>query len=60
LGGAIYFFNDFAGADLFLGFLHDSYKYKSSNEDSRSSDSNEKTIYNEFIMQPGVIVMLHK
>jgi len=59
-GGATYFFNEFVGADLFLGFLHDSYKYKISNEESRSSDNDEKTIYNEFIMQLGIVVMLHK
>jgi hypothetical protein len=58
-GGATYFFNENIGADLFLGFLHDSYKHKGEEGEERSSH-NEKTIYNEFIMQAGVVVMLDK
>jgi hypothetical protein len=57
--GATYFFNKMIGADLFLGFLHDCYKHKETDEASRS-DHSEKTIYNEFIMQAGVVVMLGK
>jgi hypothetical protein len=55
-GGATYFFNDIVGADLFLGFLHDSYKYKDTGSPERASDS--KYIYNEFIMQLGIVVIL--
>jgi hypothetical protein len=54
-GGATYFFNDIVGADLFLGFNHDSYKYKNTSGD-RSSDS--KTKYNEFILQLGIVLIL--
>lgn len=55
-GGATYFFNEFVGADLFLGFLHEAYKNKEVAE--RSSDA--KYIYNEVILQLGVVVMLDK
>lgn len=56
-GGATYFFNDIVGADLFLGFLHDSYKYKDTGTGGeRSSDS--KYLYNEFIMQLGIVCIL--
>jgi hypothetical protein len=56
-GGATYFFNDIVGADLFLGFLHDSYKYKDNGTGGeRASDS--KYIYNEFIMQLGIVCIL--
>jgi len=58
-GGATYFFNEFVGADAFLGFLHDSYKYKDSDDPERS-EHNSKYIYNEFIMQLGIVVMLSK
>jgi hypothetical protein len=57
-GGATYFFNDMVGADLFLGFKHDSYKYKDTGSPERSSDY--KYLYNEFIMQLGVVVILGK
>jgi hypothetical protein len=56
-GGATYFFNDNVGADLFLGYLHDSYKYKDTDSGTaRSSDSKIK--YNEFILQFGIVVIL--
>lgn len=55
-GGATYFINDYVGADLFLGFLHEAYKNKEVAE--RSSDA--KYIYNEVILQLGVVVMLDK
>lgn len=57
-GGATYFFNDYVGLDAFLGFLHESYKLKESDNPERSSDSDSKYLYNEFIMQIGVVVML--
>jgi hypothetical protein len=59
-GGATYFFNEFVGADAFIGFNHESYKYKAAEPESRSSDSNSKYIYNELLIQLGVVVMLHK
>jgi hypothetical protein len=56
-GGATYFFNDIVGADLFLGFLRDSYKYKDTGSGGeRASDS--KYIYSEFIMQLGIVCIL--
>jgi hypothetical protein len=55
-GGLTYFFNDMIGADLFLGFSHEAYKHK---YDDGEYDS-ETVIYNEFIMQIGVVVMLGK
>jgi hypothetical protein len=54
--GVTYFFNDYVGADLFLGYLHDSYKLKDTSTPERSSDS--KYIYNEFIMQLGLVVLI--
>jgi hypothetical protein len=57
-GGATYFFNENVGADAFLGFSHDSYNQKNVNSGERASDS--KYIYNEFVMQLGVVVMLGK
>jgi hypothetical protein len=59
-GGATYFFNDFIGADIFLGFNHESYKHKSTESDASRSSHYEKVIYNEFIMQLGIVVMLDK
>jgi hypothetical protein len=60
-GGATYFFNDMVGADLFLGFLHDAYTHKGDEEGEASrSDHKEKYIYNEFIMQIGIVVLLDK
>ncbi len=55
-GGATYFFNEIVGCDLFLGYQHDSYKYKDSGDAGRSSDS--KSLYNEFTMQLGIVVIL--
>jgi hypothetical protein len=55
-GGATYFFNEIVGADLFLGFQHDTYKYKDTGSPSRSSGS--KYLYNELILQMGVVVIL--
>jgi outer membrane protein len=55
-GGATYFFNEMVGADLFLGFLHDSYKLKDDDNPERAASS--KYIYNEFIMQLGIVVIL--
>ncbi len=57
-GGATYFINDIVGADLFLGYLHDSYKFKDSGDGSRSSGS--KSVYGEFNMQIGIVVILGK
>jgi hypothetical protein len=54
--GATYFFNDYVGADLFLGFLHDSYKLKDTGSPERSSNS--KYIYNEFLVQIGIVVLI--
>jgi opacity protein-like surface antigen len=54
-GGATYFFNEIVGCDLFLGYQHDSYKYKDSG-DNESSDS--KSIYSQFTMQLGIVVIL--
>ena len=56
-GGATYFFNDMIGADMFLGFSHEAYKHKI--DESEASRSNtESVIYNEFILQIGVVVLL--
>ncbi len=57
-GGLTYFFNDWVGADLFLGFNHEAWTDKTDDngEESRS-DWDYKTIYNEFIMQVGIVVM---
>lgn len=57
--GATYFFNDIVGCDLFLGYQHDSYKYKDSGSESRSSSSGDsKSVYGEFTMQLGIVVIL--
>lgn len=56
-GGATYYFNDFVGFDLFLGFNHESWTYKS---DDSGGEEPEKThyIYNAFMMQMGMVVMI--
>lgn len=54
--GATYFINEIVGFDAFIGFLHDSYKYKDSGDGSQSSDS--KSVYNEFNLQLGIVVVL--
>jgi hypothetical protein len=56
-GGASYFFNNSVAADLFLGFQHDSYNYKDTGDPERSSGGS-KSIYNEFTLQLGIIVIL--
>jgi hypothetical protein len=56
-GGLTYFFNDYIGADLFLGFNHYAYTDKNEDEGNRS-DWDYKDVYNEFLMQVGVVVML--
>jgi len=56
-GGATYFFNDMIGADMFLGFSHESYKHKYDESESRS-DHTESVIYNEFMFQLGIVVLL--
>jgi hypothetical protein len=58
-GGATYFFNEFVGADLFLGFAHDSYMYNEDESDG-SRSGKETVVYAEFLMQLGVVVMLDK
>jgi hypothetical protein len=55
-GGGTYFFNEIVGCDLFLGYQHDSYKYKDNGDNGESSDS--KSIYNQFTVQLGIIVVL--
>jgi hypothetical protein len=57
--GATLFFNKMIGADLFLGYLHEAYKHKATDSPERSSDA-EKTIYNEFDLQLGIVVILGK
>ncbi len=59
-GGATYFFNDMVGADLFLGFCHDAYTYKGEESEESRSEYKEKYIYNEFILQLGIVVLLDK
>lgn len=54
--GVSHFFNDYVGADLFLGYLHDSYKLKDTGSPDRSSNS--KYIYDEFLIQIGIIVLI--
>lgn len=54
--GATYFINNIVGFDMFMGFLHDAYIYKDSDDEDRSSDS--KSIYNEFNLQLGIVVVL--
>jgi hypothetical protein len=56
-GGLTYFFNDFIGIDMFMGFNHEGWIQKNESEGERSDD-NPKYIYNEFLMQMGVVVML--
>jgi hypothetical protein len=58
-GGATLFFNKTIGADLFLGYSHEAYRHKDSSSPERSSD-NTKTIYNEFVMQLGLVIVLGK
>jgi hypothetical protein len=55
-GGGTYFFNEIVGCDLFLGYQHDAYNYKDSGDNGESSDS--KSIYNQFTVQLGIIVVL--
>ncbi len=57
-GGATYFFNDIVGLDAFLGFNHESYKHKGDDGGESRSDHYEKVIYNEFLMQLGIVVIL--
>lgn len=59
-GGATYFFNDMIGADMFLGFSHEAYKHKSNDSEASRSEHTESVVYNEFILQLGVVVMLSK
>jgi hypothetical protein len=59
-GGATYFFNDMIGADMFLGFSHESYKHKIDESEASRSGHSESVIYNEFILQLGVVVLLNK
>jgi hypothetical protein len=56
-GGVTYFFNDWVGADLFMGFNHESWTDKSDNTEESRSDWDYKDVYNEFIMQVGIVVM---
>jgi len=55
--GATYFFNDFIGADLFLGFNHENWSYKSEEPDRSVADKTNYS-YNEFLMQMGLVVMI--
>jgi hypothetical protein len=57
-GGLTYFFNKTIGADMFLGFSHEAYKHKYDESEASRSDHSESVIYNEFILQLGVVVML--
>jgi hypothetical protein len=60
-GGFTYFFNDFVGLDAFLGYNRESYKLKETdNGGERASDDDDIYIYNEFLMQVGVVVTLGK
>jgi hypothetical protein len=57
--GSTYFFNNSVGADMFLGYQHDSYKYKDSdNGGEKSSDS--KSIYGQLTVKLGIVVILGK
>ena len=55
-GGASYFFNDYIAADLFMGFNHEGWTVMDESVEDRSSDT--KYLYNEFLMQIGIVVML--
>ncbi|GEM_PF-401181 len=55
-GGATYFFNSNVGADAFIGFSHYSNKYKDSESGERSPGS--KYIYNELVLQLGIVIVL--
>lgn len=59
-GGATYFFNDAVGADLFLGYQHDAYKYKDTGSEGERSatSSSSKLVYGEFVLQLGIVVIL--
>jgi hypothetical protein len=58
--GATYFFNDAVGADLFLGYQHDSYKYKDTGSGGERgiTSSDSKLVYGEFVFQLGIVVVL--
>ncbi len=61
-GGATYFINKIVGLDLFMGYLHDAYKYKDSEDSAvaRSIEaSDSKSIYSEFTFQLGIVIVLH-
>ena len=57
-GGATYFFNDMIGLDAFLGFNHTSYIYKDDDGGESRSTDKYKYLYNEFVMQLGIVVVL--
>ena len=56
-GGLTYFFNDYIGVDMFMGFNHESWIQKDESDGDRDND-NSKYIYNEFLMQMGIVCML--
>lgn len=56
-GGLSYFFNDYVAADLFLGFNYKNYTHKEDYSPDRS-EIKTKYIYNGFLMQMGIVVML--
>jgi hypothetical protein len=57
--GVTYFVNNVVGVDGFMGYLHDSYKFKDSNDGSEGdSSSDSKSIYSEFSLQLGVVIVL--
>ncbi len=57
-GGLSYFFNDFVAADLFMGFNHYAWTDRNDNEEESRADWDYKSVYNEFLLQVGVVVML--
>ena len=57
--GGTYFINDFVGLDGFMGFNHESYKHKLDDDQDRA-DSENKYVYNEFVIDLGIVIMLGK
>jgi hypothetical protein len=53
-GGGTYFINKVVGADFFMGFHHNTYKY----QDTDNTGNISKTIQNMFILQLGIVVVL--
>jgi hypothetical protein len=56
--GVSYFFNNVIGIDAFLAYNHEVYNHEFDDAASPGDDKTESLIYNEFLMQLGIIVLL--